>query len=283
MSAAAELARAFGGHRSGDGYLMRCPVPGHGRGKGDRNPSLLVKDGHSRLLVKCFAGCAADNILGALGDRGLDRHHIPVPAKAATASEAELRLRARHIWQDAVAIAGTPAEAYLRQHRGLIPRTSPALRFTMHFGMPALVAAVQLSDDKLSAVQITYLDPSGRKAAVAPVRRTVGVLGDGAVRLGAAGERLGLAEGVEDALAATQLSGAPCWACLGAGRMYRVAVPYAVREIHVFADDDEPGRVAAERTADHHRQLGRRVVLRLPPTGFKDWGDVVMPCPREAA
>jgi hypothetical protein len=60
-------------------------------------------------------------------------------------------------------------------------------------------------------------------------------------------------------------------------------VPHAVRELHIFADDDEPGRVAAERTADRHRRHGRRVVLRLPPIGFKDWGDVVMSCPREAA
>jgi phage/plasmid primase-like uncharacterized protein len=104
-------------------------------------------------------------------------------------------------------------------------------------------------------------------------RKTTGALGLGAVRLGPAGDMLGIAEGIESALSAQQLSGVPCWACIGAGRMHRVAIPDTVRELHIFADNDDPGRAAAERTAHAHRH--RRVVLRFPPEGCKDWNDVL--------
>jgi hypothetical protein len=143
--------------------------------------------------------------------------------------------------------------------------------------MPALVAAVSGPDRHVTGVQLTYLRASdGQKAPVATPRMTLGVLAEGAVRLAAATEILGLAEGVEDGLSAIALAKVPTWACIGAGRMHRVSVPEEVTELHLFVDDDEPGRAAAERTAARHTAEGRRVVLRLPPLGFKDWNDVAM-------
>ena len=47
---AAEIATGFGGRRNGAGFLCRCPVPGHGRGRGDRNPSLSLRDGVIGLI-----------------------------------------------------------------------------------------------------------------------------------------------------------------------------------------------------------------------------------------
>jgi putative DNA primase/helicase len=47
------IACALGGRRlSTGGYLCRCPVLGHGRGRGDRHPSLLVQDGETALLSR---------------------------------------------------------------------------------------------------------------------------------------------------------------------------------------------------------------------------------------
>jgi putative DNA primase/helicase len=103
-------------------------------------------------------------------------------------------------------------------------------------------------------------------------RKTTGALGRGAIRLAAATEVLGLAEGTEKALAAMQLFGVPCWSTLGAGRMHRVWIPGSVRELHIFADNDDVGRAAAEGTASQHQH--RRVIIRFPPDGFKDWDDV---------
>ena len=50
------IAKLLGGRREGAGYLCHCPVKGHGKGRGDRRPSLGVSDGDKALVVHCFAG-----------------------------------------------------------------------------------------------------------------------------------------------------------------------------------------------------------------------------------
>jgi hypothetical protein len=71
MISAEEVARALGGRRADDGnYRCHCPGPLH-RNR-DRNPSLSVKNGRNgRLLFRCFAGCAYEEIVGGLRARGV--------------------------------------------------------------------------------------------------------------------------------------------------------------------------------------------------------------------
>lgn len=71
MMSAKDIARALGGCRNGDGWLVRCPCAGHGQGRGDRRPSLSLHDGDGRLLVHCFAGCVPREVLAELRRRGL--------------------------------------------------------------------------------------------------------------------------------------------------------------------------------------------------------------------
>lgn len=54
---AADIAKILGGKPEGAGYLCRCPVRSHGKGRGDLRPSLGVSDGDRGLMVHCFAGC----------------------------------------------------------------------------------------------------------------------------------------------------------------------------------------------------------------------------------
>lgn len=68
---AAQIGIALKGHRNGAGWLCQCPVPNHGKGRGDRRPSLSVHDGDDRLLVRCFAGCDPRDVLAELRRRGL--------------------------------------------------------------------------------------------------------------------------------------------------------------------------------------------------------------------
>lgn len=60
------IAKLLGGRREGAAYLCHCPVKGHGKGRGDRRPSLGVSDGDKALVVHCFAGCASTAVLAAL-------------------------------------------------------------------------------------------------------------------------------------------------------------------------------------------------------------------------
>ena len=285
------IACALGGRRlSTGGYLCRCPVLGHGRGRGDRHPSLLVQDGETALLVRCYSGCEPHAILNVLRGRGLlgpgrpgrlqcnDRARQPIVHNPDP--------EALHIWLAASTAKGSIVEKLYLNSRGITLPVPPSLRcgLRLHlnrYAMPAMIAAVQRPDSKVVAVQTTLLTAAGEKAAITMPRITTGALGGGAVRLAKAGAVLGLAEGIQTALSAMQLTGIPTWTCLGASRMHRVEVPEAVRELHIFADNDEPGRAAAERTAHQHRH--RRVVLRFPPDTFNDWNDWLMAQAESAA
>jgi hypothetical protein len=285
---AASISRALKGHKHATGFLCRCPVPSHGKGHGDRSASLSICDGdNDKLLVNCFAGCDGREILDALRARGLldddaphrERRTAPrcEPAEEPPAQPNPIAI---DLWRAAETIKGTLAQTYLR-HRGLLADVMPTLRFlprSAHAymgGVPfdAMVAAVQASDRQIIAAQLAWLAPGGTgKAKVATPRVTIGALRDGAVRLGAAGAELGIAEGVETALAAMQLTGVPCWACLGAARMASVAIPNSVRRLHIFADNDKPGVVAADTTADAYSHL--EIIIHRPQENFGDFADI---------
>lgn len=50
------------------GWVASCPVPSHGQGKGDKNPSLGISEGDDgRALLNCYAGCETREVLEALG------------------------------------------------------------------------------------------------------------------------------------------------------------------------------------------------------------------------
>jgi putative DNA primase/helicase len=286
---AATIARALPGSiRHGKGFLIRCPVPSHGQRRGDRSPSLSITDGYNgKLLLRCFAGCDAHDVLRELKRRGfLDGPETSRRRDVARASPAQLAdpepdVRALMLWQRAERVNGSLGERYLRS-RGITIDLPPSIRFLrnaeqlLRVRFPALVAAVQGSDGRVIAVQVTYLDPDGHgKASVAIPRKTIGALGRGGVRLGALGVVLGIAEGLETALAAKQLHGVPTWACLGANRMANVAIPAGVERVVIFADRDGPGRDAAVKAAERFR-LAANVSLRFPAEGCGDWNDALL-------
>lgn len=270
---AANIAKVLGGFRAGGGWVVHCPVPSHGRGYGDRRPSLSVRDGASTLLVYCFSGCTAVDILAELRRLNLtdSASRDWQPAETAPKREPGHDRRALAIWTSAQPIANTDAERYLRS-RGITVPLPSALRYAAD--MSALVAAVQRPDGEVIAVQRTFLD-GARKADIPVPRLTIGRLGSGAVRLAAAGEALGICEGIEDGLSAQQLTGMPVWVSLGATRLNRISLPACAREIHIFGDNDAPGELAARSAGDRHSRQGRKVFLRFPPEEFDDWNGLL--------
>lgn len=49
--------------RNGRGCIARCPVPSHGQGMGDRNPSLTITDANGKALIHCKGGCNQDAVI----------------------------------------------------------------------------------------------------------------------------------------------------------------------------------------------------------------------------
>jgi putative DNA primase/helicase len=272
------------GRRNGNGWLVRCPCPSHGKGRGDHSPSLSVTDADDgRLLLRCFAGCEFIAILDALKRLGLvddspkfDRARLALSRVDPAPPTHEPDAAALQIWRTARPAGGTVVAEYL-ERRG-VSIAPPSLRCgsVMHlrqYEMPTMVAAVQRPDGKVVAVQTTILTLKGTKAPVSIPKITTGALGAGAVRFAPAAKTMGIAEGVETALSAQIMAGIPVWASLGCHRLHRIELPRIVREIHIFADNDDPGRAAASRTAALHQQIGHKVVLRFPPETCKDWND----------
>jgi len=48
-------------------YKFTACCPAHD----DRNPSLSVSDSNGKILVKCWAGCSQESVIGAFRDMGL--------------------------------------------------------------------------------------------------------------------------------------------------------------------------------------------------------------------
>lgn len=72
------LERAQSASKTGSGYLVSCPLPDHGQGRGDTHPSVSVTEGDDNAaLVNCLAGCETEEILAAWGLKmgDLFEHH----------------------------------------------------------------------------------------------------------------------------------------------------------------------------------------------------------------
>ena len=282
-SEAERIADALDGRPIGPGrWLCRCPLREHGRGRGDRNPSLSVGEGDRTVLVFCHAGCIVGEVLDELRHRGLiedDRAPVQRANRPCSPRSPELEHRpdpaALAIWKAALPAEGTIVADYLGYRNVTLP-IPPSLRFgRTSRGGPAMIAAVQAPDRRIIAVQALALTPEGRKATVTPVRVTTGGMGHGAVRLAAATDVLGIAEGVETALSAMQLTGVPTWATLGGQRLAKIDVPSSVRELTIFADNDQAGLDAAKAAAARFAET-MVVHVRLPPARCGDWNDLLL-------
>ena len=66
------IAKALGNARQVNGqWLASCPVPGHGRGNGDKNPSLSITESEGKVLFHCHGGCDQRDVFDAVRSRDL--------------------------------------------------------------------------------------------------------------------------------------------------------------------------------------------------------------------
>ena len=276
------LVQRLGGRWTSSGGMCRCPA------HDDRTPSLSVRVGDRRLLFHCFAGCQTGNVIRALVAQrllGTELRAGNVEAALAAADPGPRnRGAATRLWSAARSIQRSPAEGYLRR-RGLGLEASdlryhpgtPYGRGAQAIFRPAMIAAIR-DESGLVAIHRTFLDPRSAMLADLPVpKRALGRLGQGAVRLSPPDDGvLAWAEGIETAIAATQLSGIPCWATLGTERFGRVALPSSVRRLILFLDNDAGGRRAEKLAREAHPGTAAEIEARYPRAAGADWNDVLL-------
>ncbi len=147
---------------------------------------------------------------------------------------------------------------------------------------PAMVAALQGPDGVAVALHRTWLTPEGRKAPTpGPVKKLSSAAGQvmtGCIRLAGpgdgAGDVLGIAEGIETALAARRASGVPTVAAYSAGALAAWQWPPELRRLVIFADADAAGAGAANTLRSRAGAAGLAVQVMTPTTPGTDWCDV---------
>jgi hypothetical protein len=296
---AREIAAALGGRRAQrltDGsYLTRCPIPSHGKGRGDCSPSLRIGDGETRLLVHCYAGCDRLDVLDALRRRGLlddnstrewDRHAVERARQPRTDDDFARIQRARAIWLEARDPRGTLAEAYLCLRRLALDDdvALKVLRFhprcpwrNENTGktdrVPALIAAFRsLDNNEVVAVHRIALKPDGHKLG----KRMLGIVRRAAVKLDdQVADELAIAEGIETAIAARMLSIVPVWALGSVGGIAHFPVLPGIRTLRIIGENDQASADAIELCGPRWQRAGCRVRVIKPTLDRKDLNDAL--------
>ena len=305
---AREITQALGGHWLGTYGRVPCPVPGHGKGRGDRNPSLKLSDApDGGVAVHCFGACDWRDVKAELRRQGLlpewhpgaDRQHKrsepePQPHQQPDhqADEARRIATARALWRAAPPLTpNDPAGRYLTS-RGLPGPWPASLRFLREARhptgvmIPALIAAAcKWPERRPVATQITSLTSAGEKADVEPVRWTRGALKHAAVRLAgwAEDKTIVLVEGVEDGLAVGQaMPEAAPWAVLGTSNAPHIILPDGAGVV-LALDGDKAGRRATNEAAATFIAQGHRVRVAHLPDGADPASLLRTPAARDAA
>lgn len=168
-----------------------------------------------------------------------------------------------------------PLPAALRLHRAL-----PYWHGAEKLGeFPAMVAPVVSADGRTVALHRTYLTRDGRKAEVPSVKKltcAAGPLSGACIPLHQPARGcIGIAEGIETALAAWCASAVPTVAAYCAGNLAAWQWPAGVQRLMIFADADRAGREAADTLRARAIGAGLRVQVLAPSDEGADWADVL--------
>ena len=165
-----------------------------------------------------------------------------------------------------------PASLYLKK-RGLTVLPDRHVWWMDEFkGTPAMVAMFSTASGELSTLHITHLTADGEKASVEVQKRILPVarpMTGGAIQLFKADKVLGIAEGIETALAVHQLEGIPVWATGNAQMMEKFEIPGTVDELWIYADSDAnfTGQKAAYTLANKAALKGIKTRVSIAKDG----------------
>lgn len=280
------IVRALGGDLYQGGRRANIPAPGHSAA--DRSVSLVMVRG--RVLIHCFGDARWQDVRDDLRHRGLlDGCGEEAGVQTAPRPDGSARRRrARQLWAEGAVTGPSGLVARHLASRALV--WSPRFEdLTEHPAAPvsiygrgggarrAMMAAIRQPDGALAAVELTYLDRSGRRAeGLILSRKTVGEVPPGsAVRLRPVARSLLVAEGVITTLSAMTRFDMPGWALLSAGNLAGWSVPPGVEEVLIAADRGAAGEAAARRLQARTRAAGVRCAIAWPPAPQGDWNEVL--------
>jgi len=236
------------------GKHCSCPVCGPGS-KGRRFRMDDREGSGSWICNHCGAGTGVDLVMKVLSVdfkgavdavRGvLGTAAITPPPKEKTVSRGLLR----KIYTESVPVkAGDVVSRYLK-NRG-ISVVSDRLRYHQacyepetKTNVPAMLATFMMPEGKAITIHRTFLTPDGKKIRIKSPKKIMPSLDKmtgGAVRLFEPEDGvIGLAEGIETALAAHEISGLPVWSAVSSTLMEGFIPPKGIKAVFIFSDRDK--------------------------------------------
>jgi len=285
----------------GDGRHKACPVCG-GTDRfrfDDRDGSgswycnqCEPHAGYGFDLIMRTMGCdfaeAARQVRGVIGG-------CPPARKTKPQDNAEERRinkrRLIAIWKASVPVTkGCPVNSYLRG-RGFDYESPPdVLRYCpscfepeTRQKMPAMVAVVRNHEGQADTLHRTFLSRNGGRWIKAqidkPKKLMPGVrkIKGSAIRLFQVGNTVGVAEGIETALACTKRFRVPTWAAISSTILQSFEPPAGVNRVVIFGDNDanRAGQKAAGNLSARLLAEGFDVKIEICPISGTDWADLV--------
>jgi hypothetical protein len=255
----------------------------------DHNPSLEIYPSEDDPHYHCWS-CGAHGPLDELAKKGIDwRTELKAPTSKPSTSDdednARILARAHELWGEAKPIAGTLAERYLAETRGIDVGALPTdindvLRFLPRAWLdgkyhPCLIALFRdVESGERAGIHRIWLTPEAQKID----RRMLGRWPRSrAIKLWPADDKLTVGEGIETVLAAaTRLRMRPAWALASTSYLGALPIVSGITELTILVDRDVHGEAAAAACAETWKTAGRRVRrLRTRDAALNDFNDFV--------
>ena len=216
------IAKALGNAKQVNGqWVASCPVPGHGSGNGDKNPSLSITESDGKVLFHCHAGCDQREVFDAVRDRNL----LPTTPKREEISFTQHQDRV--LEKDWVYRAEDGTELFTKRR-------------------------YKTNDAKGKTYSIHRVDAAGKRIAGLKDTRIVPLNLPELIDAKQAGRAIYLVEGEKAADALTSIGAIATTSHTGAGSWPTEITQYfAGANVVVIPDNDEPGISYAKRAIAH--------------------------------
>ena len=289
------LYEQFGIQVRSDGRHSGCPMCGPGRNKHRFRVSDLGGDG-TWICTQCGAGdgiALIQKVLGLDFKETIERIEEIVggckkmdKTQDIQIDKTDTKALLNKIWSESAPLSGSdPVSKYLHTRKLVLQPDN--VRYCPHCyesdtqkHYPAMIAKVMNSRGLPVALHRTYLDfDKPMKADIeSPKKLTPGLesLTGCAIRLFEPKDNtVGIAEGIETAIACTQLFDIPTWACISNTIMEGFEPPEGIRRIVIFGDADVnyTGQKSAYVLANKLYNKDYLVEVRIPTGIGTDFND----------
>lgn len=271
-----------------------CPICGEGTDRfrldpdsADRGTYLCsqcaVMSGDGLTLVQLAFGLSFPEALKAVAD--VIGHIDITPTKQLPQRDPKIAIR--KIWKASAPLTGSDrVSQYLRSRKLVL--TTQDLRYCpacyeseTKTKMPAMIAMVKNRDGKCVTLHRTYLAGASKAAIKSPKKLltptcdSLAYVG-ASVRLFPADDVVGVSEGIETAIACTQLFEIPTWAAISTKILEGFEPPEGIRKVVIFGDNDAnfAGQKAAYKLANKLYLKDCIVDVQIPET-VGDWADEI--------